>query len=317
MVTYHIGGFEVYGRNVGRFKSLICFVGAFHDAIAGHLDLWRAGILHRGVNANNILLGPKDGSLAVVDYCMGTRTFQGLHFLRGADDTAPNFIIPTSGMQLDVAELFEEALAAAQEKPQDNAPPAYCHLDDLESFYYAFAWIMFTYKDIGEQKAEVPVFIEGWESLDRKTAYLTKSNYLSIPKLNAAESPISPVFRPLFLLLYFLHNVVHWLCSQKRHEARLGSPVATLCLDAKAHYNTVLRLFDKIMQLLKQSPAVAVSRKRPPGAVQDGEPSECLAEDAPRRTKKIRSSSRVHVRSGGNPDSASASTYDQSQSAQL
>ncbi|EPQ59427.1 hypothetical protein GLOTRDRAFT_33355, partial [Gloeophyllum trabeum ATCC 11539] len=115
-----------YGKSIEYFETKLQFLEAFRDAVAGHRNLFKIGILHRDISLHNILLGnPNDegnrgilvdldmaifldrtASNALADMRTGTRAFQAINIL----------------MQQGI----------------------HSHLEDLESFFYVYVWVCLT-----------------------------------------------------------------------------------------------------------------------------------------------------------------------------
>ncbi|KAF9556875.1 hypothetical protein CPC08DRAFT_598552, partial [Agrocybe pediades] len=117
---------ENSGKSLELFDSAIEVLYAFYDAIRGHENLWKMGILHQDISMNNILIGlpgcapgcrgtliDLDMALYVSDKLpaandhMGTRLTQSIHVLKSK-----------SSSRLGLTTLHD-------------------YLDDLEGFYYA------------------------------------------------------------------------------------------------------------------------------------------------------------------------------------
>ncbi|KAF8652263.1 hypothetical protein AX16_004479 [Volvariella volvacea WC 439] len=337
---------EVYGRNVSHFRNLKQLIGAFRDAISGHQELWAAEILHRDISVNNILLGPEDAepgfrgividldlaisttrqdSLAAVDFRTGTRTFQGLHFLRGPNIGPPKFVEEEVNLDDDddTPEPFSDDSNAGENLSTTYIRPAHCHLDDLESFYYALVYVCCSHTAPGTKK-DLPVIVADWENLDRRTAFLDKHYYLSIlPNDLRTHLHLSAFFRPIYPLIRSLHSIIRRLCSKTRHEVQPGMPVVELYPEAASHYSEVLDAFDKALLQIERlppsstptqatsapTPTVATStrptpsglrvsstatssRKRSLDLPEDGEKTDTEGKDLrPRLQKKARSAS--------------------------
>ncbi|KJA22611.1 hypothetical protein HYPSUDRAFT_125198, partial [Hypholoma sublateritium FD-334 SS-4] len=121
---------DYYGRSLEGFKSRGELLGAYHDALCGYQNLYKAGILHRDISVNDVLIGkpgapaPNRGviidldmaielertsSLYIVDFKTGTRAFQSINIL------------------------------GSYGRKNNSTPHSY--MDDLESFFYILCWI--------------------------------------------------------------------------------------------------------------------------------------------------------------------------------
>ena len=56
--------------------------------------------------------------------------------------------------------------------------PEHDHLDDLESFVYVFAYLLWTFEKPGVQKPSPPEWLEKWGHNDPKEAYLAKKSII-------------------------------------------------------------------------------------------------------------------------------------------
>ncbi|KAF8637550.1 hypothetical protein AX16_010784 [Volvariella volvacea WC 439] len=281
---------HAYGHDISHFKGLAQLLGALRDAISGHKELWDAGILHRDISSNNILLGADDAqpgergilidfdlaistfrrdSLAAVDFRTGTRRFQALHLLMVPEDTLPRErgTITESSIYDDINNYDD---LSDTEETKENRPshPAHCHLDDLESFYYVLAWICLTFDGPGKKKAaegQLPSLRE-WDDLDRGSAFKAKRDFLS------AEFPmeyLSDYFKPLRKLLRILHDLTYTRFRQTRFEATPDKPVATLYQDVDMAYAMLLKAYDVALSKLPpetklQPPPLAPEQETPP-----------------------------------------------------
>ncbi|KAF8652270.1 hypothetical protein AX16_004486 [Volvariella volvacea WC 439] len=262
-----------YGPDIGRFQNLRQLLCALRDAIAGHKASWDVGVLHRDVSSNNILLGPEDAgpgdrgilidfdlaistsrqdSLAAVDFRTGTRRFQALRPLKDPQYILPSDVHPSAD---DIVAAFtQQGLHGTDNtKVEDqDIQPAHCHLDDLESFYYVLAWICLTYNSPGEKKAteDLPLFIRDWDSLERKTAFSSKHEFLTA---SFPEKYLSEFFRPIRNFLRAIHSLTYTFFKERRFEATPNRPIAALypAQDVISAYTKVLQLYDFTIRALE------------------------------------------------------------------
>ncbi|KAG2012023.1 other/FunK1 protein kinase [Coprinopsis cinerea AmutBmut pab1-1] len=160
---------EEYGPSFDNFTSKRELLCAFVDAINGHLHSYKLGILHRDVSVHNILLGQAgspmgwrgvliDLDMAIwhndpdrqktsVDFRAGTRMFQSVMVLLG----------------------FR----------MDNSPP-HDHLDDLESFFYVFTYILFAYVKPKERRNSLPRLLLKWDQSEPERAEEAKCHFMAL-----------------------------------------------------------------------------------------------------------------------------------------
>ncbi|KAF5310261.1 hypothetical protein D9619_010174 [Psilocybe cf. subviscida] len=114
---------EAYGKSLEHFNSPMHLLRAFRDAIAGHANMWREGILHRDVSINNVLHGIKDAIPGergkMIDFDMATSI---------TEDTKTT----TVGTR-----PFQSAMLLVSANKRHSQD----HLDDLESFLYILLYI--------------------------------------------------------------------------------------------------------------------------------------------------------------------------------
>ncbi|KAH6904387.1 hypothetical protein BKA70DRAFT_1507805 [Coprinopsis sp. MPI-PUGE-AT-0042] len=146
---------EKYGGPVHEFQTELELFCAFKDAIRGHRALLHRKVLHRDVSINNILLGKPNASEGwrgvLIDLDMAIMIDRDPKSI--AADIRTGTRITTETVRHD-----------------------YC--DDLESFFYVFGYILFTFASPGKQKA-IPETLEQWDadkpyvSLTSKLAFVT------------------------------------------------------------------------------------------------------------------------------------------------
>ncbi|KAF9049104.1 hypothetical protein BJ165DRAFT_1343780, partial [Panaeolus papilionaceus] len=129
---------QCHGDRIKRFKSPLQLLEALRDAIAGHQNMWKQGMLHRDVSEGNILFGRKgaqEGSRGVlIDMDRGIQI--------AFDETLPK------ATALFGTRAFQSINVIRSELPQEDDEPYHPHtyLDDLQSFLWVFIWIIVRYE---------------------------------------------------------------------------------------------------------------------------------------------------------------------------
>ncbi|KAF6760828.1 kinase-like domain-containing protein, partial [Ephemerocybe angulata] len=160
-----------YGLPLYQFTSQRQAIAALCDAIQGHFNLLRAGVLHSDVSAENILFGEDGGDVGLrgvlIDLDMARRahgptaekleeTHQGTHLYQS----------------ICLLDSWNPVLARV---PRD-------YLDDLESFFYVLCHILYGYEGVNLPAPRA--FSSGsllamWEDMDTETASNRKFIYLT------------------------------------------------------------------------------------------------------------------------------------------
>ncbi|KIJ57185.1 hypothetical protein M422DRAFT_773853 [Sphaerobolus stellatus SS14] len=118
---------KAYGRTINNFSSQKELVLAFYDAVKAHRQLHQvAGVLHRDISPNNILLNPggAEGNRGIlIDFDIAVRIDDNSEF-------ATKFVGGTY--------KFMSRNVIMRDGP-------HTYFDDLESFYYVLRWILGMY----------------------------------------------------------------------------------------------------------------------------------------------------------------------------
>ncbi|KDR85780.1 hypothetical protein GALMADRAFT_52865, partial [Galerina marginata CBS 339.88] len=235
------------GKPVYKFTSPGEVLYAFRDAIAGHQNLWNAGILHRDVSINNILIGlpgSKPGyrgllidldlsvwtdprrNPAELEIRTGTRAFQSVNVLHSYDP--------------------------------DRRAHSHDYLDDLESFFYVLCFIACGFdvakpkpKDdvIAEEIRPFPIGLSEWENTNPRWAVNAKKAMYFGGRFPERVTDVfknaGPAFENLLdKLFYFFHGHV----VRKISRARPRLTLLELKPQSAEHYKTVLTFFDEAIE---------------------------------------------------------------------
>ncbi|KAJ2922764.1 hypothetical protein H1R20_g14320, partial [Candolleomyces eurysporus] len=243
---------KAYGPSIESFTSVAQFLSALRDAIAAHKALLDRNIIHRDISLNNILLGLEDANegnrgvlidldLAIksfgplteipADFRMGTRTFQSLMVLRSYD-LQPAFI------------------------------PEYDYLDDIEAFFWVFAYIVLGYTPDGHRMPEHKsreLTVWSWNDSHPHHALAKKWAFLNAPSAAyEAEAAMHPGWKATCRDLFLeFREFVHEISYEKQRlvyngRKELGRPApdrfASLLAKVDDHYARILGMFDTALK---------------------------------------------------------------------
>ncbi|KAJ3507832.1 hypothetical protein NLJ89_g6081 [Agrocybe chaxingu] len=186
---------KAYGKSLDFFDSREQLLYAFRDAVAGHRNLWDAGILHRDVSVNNILLGtpnaPPGQRGIIID-------------LDNAIQLGAEVALPRASKRVGTPPFMStNVLVFSFKKTKPNPPRLDCHshLDELWSFFYVLCWVCFSAP--GPQREKYEKILDMWGEND-KMALRAKHAFLLGVKLGNPKVPPSfgPIFDTLISCLY-------------------------------------------------------------------------------------------------------------------
>ncbi|KAF6760811.1 hypothetical protein DFP72DRAFT_1165929 [Ephemerocybe angulata] len=160
-----------YGLPLYKFTSQKQAIAAIRDAIQGHLNLLRAGVLHSDVSMDNILLGEEGSDV-------GHRgVLIDLDMARRANGPAAEKLEQFYGgtrLYLSVCLLDQISWSAVPRIPRD-------YLDDIESFFYVLCHLLYGYEGVNSPAPDA--FRPGsnmarWEQEDTEAA--TNRKYMFV-----------------------------------------------------------------------------------------------------------------------------------------
>ncbi|KAH9476244.1 hypothetical protein JR316_0011815 [Psilocybe cubensis] len=240
---------EAYGKPLDYFNNRRHLLFAFRDAVNGHRNLWRdKHILHRDVSINNILHG-KEGSVegsrgVLIDLDMA------ICLTRQA---------PLTGTFRTGTRAFQSITVLRSEKNGEHARP-HDYLDDLESFFYVFAWICSTYTGPHERLESEPRALVAWQE-DVVVAIGMKTAFLYDP-----TTELTPYFECFSALLTSLGNFLIKHATRKEKECRSKAPkvpLMDLLAPSDAEYDTFLGFVDDAIAALEPEETDPVVKASP------------------------------------------------------
>ncbi|KAI4521430.1 hypothetical protein K525DRAFT_201250 [Schizophyllum commune Loenen D] len=247
---YYCVVLERYGKSVAAFKTRRQLLIAFRDAINGHWNLWKIGILHRDVSIHNILLGRDgaqpgwEGVLIDLDMAISLR--------RARSDLEADFRTGTRAFQsVQVLRSFECNLPESEASSKQRFMHDYA--DDLESFYWCLCWICFSFGGPENESKDENLLLKRWQHDDPREAYDSKSTYL---KMDFEQERVKRYFQDpaLLELLRFLHDTFRRMFKHKTTLIKKGTAhsrtLARIQQEAEGTYKKVIEALDRAIRKL-------------------------------------------------------------------
>ncbi|RXW12794.1 hypothetical protein EST38_g13062 [Candolleomyces aberdarensis] len=247
---------KAYGPSVENFTSVMEVLAALRDAIAGHRALLGKNIIHCDVSLNNILLGESDapeGEQGVlIDLDIACRCDAPFLELRANFTTGTRMF--QSLMVLQTCELPEDDISAHD------------YLDDLESFFWVFSYILLMYKANGELAVE-GLLQEGVRRWNRAATFAhdTKSAFLNCPATSYdVAREMDEGWRHACIELFSkFKDYMSNLATEKRRllfehmgteaEGEHPNRFSSLLEHVDEHYDYILGLFDDALKKAKEA----------------------------------------------------------------
>ncbi|RXW12691.1 hypothetical protein EST38_g13162 [Candolleomyces aberdarensis] len=275
---------KAYGASIDKFTSAKQLFSAFRDAIAAHQKLVGKGLIHRDICLSNILLGLAGadpgyrGILIDLDMSIGPErpiTSTCKEFRTGS----PMFYSLTILMALQLEKkLF----------------PAHDYLDDLESLFYIFCYLVFMYTANGQlttKNAVQKLFISTWADVHgpESSAWSTKHSFLTvgmvIPHASASMDESWRLAGGWDLFVKF-RRYIAGLVSERISETRLPAKnepdangnitnrFSAILSDINIQYAHILGLFDAALKRAEEAEALEPLSNHLPLSAPEPDPPE-------------------------------------------
>ncbi|KAJ2914094.1 hypothetical protein MD484_g6314, partial [Candolleomyces efflorescens] len=262
---------KLYGQPINKFTSAKELLYSLRDAIEGHRQLLKKGVLHRDIAIHNILKGrpgAEPGQRAVIiDLDMA--------LLYTTDSVEPTDWRIGNSLYQPISALRGHGMAE---------PLVHDHLDDLESFFYVLAYIMHVYDSRGVFHS-IPNTFRAWiEYGDNPDVLaLLKQGFLVQSTISMEFSDRWPA--TYLVLFYDFRGFIEKVFRQKDvvindRPADGRDELKRLRLRADEHYDYILGLFDRAISTLEKDEAAASPTALPP-LVMSRSPLKRSSEDGP------------------------------------
>ncbi|KAG5914295.1 hypothetical protein E4U61_005902 [Claviceps capensis] len=168
-----------YGKAIYRASSRLALLACLEGCITGHQSLYQAGILHRDVSLNNLIINEGSGT-----------NLSWPHFLIDLDQAIyTDRHDPSERTKVGTRAFMAIGLLDGEE---------HSFLHDLESFFWVFLWICIHYGKSGEGSRVVTRY-DRWHDLDDERLSFAKRAAVRLHSDFAAtaERDFMPYYKPL------------------------------------------------------------------------------------------------------------------------
>ncbi|KAG5914294.1 hypothetical protein E4U61_005901 [Claviceps capensis] len=167
-----------YGRPIYKASSRQALLACLEGCIKGHQSLYEAGILHRGISINNLMINEE-------------RNESWPHFLIDLDHAIKIDRHDASNERNKTGTRAFMAIGLLQGEKHS-------FLHDLESFFWVLFWTCIHYGKSGKDSRISPRFVK-WNHLDDFDLLLDKQNMIFAYSdfIHIAERDFMPYYKPL------------------------------------------------------------------------------------------------------------------------
>ncbi|TFK58297.1 hypothetical protein BDN72DRAFT_106474 [Pluteus cervinus] len=159
--------FREYGHTLESFKSVLQLLCAFYDAVKGHWNLWKHGILHQDVSINNVLFGPEFWEASDV---VGQQMKPGNRGILIDLDMA----IFTTRTESNKNDIRTGTKAFQSIKVLRGGGWPHDFQDDLESFALLLGWLCLSYEAPRLPRPTTPKILVQWSTPDPQACAVMK-----------------------------------------------------------------------------------------------------------------------------------------------
>ncbi|KAG6141225.1 hypothetical protein E4U28_003132 [Claviceps purpurea] len=174
-----------YGKAIYKASSRVALLACIEDCIKGHQSLYKAGILHRDISINNLMIREETAT----------------------DQTEKGFLIDLDlaiqsnrpDTESDATERSQRTRTATRASTAIGVIEGEEHtfLHDLESFFWVLLWICIHYGKSGNESRVMPKY-EKWHYVDNDDLNCRKKNTLTRhADFKNAANDFMPYYKPL------------------------------------------------------------------------------------------------------------------------
>ncbi|KAF6755199.1 hypothetical protein DFP72DRAFT_1122903 [Ephemerocybe angulata] len=236
------------GASLCQFKSQRQAIAALRDAIQGHFNLLKAGVLHRDVSMGNVLFGEDGASVGnrgvIIDLDMAIMA-KGL----------------TAGIITELpagTRLYQSICVLDYDRGLVPVPHDY--LDDLESFFYVLCHLLHGYEGVDspvDGAFEGSAALARWEHMANLVASSMKREYIEFGGLAIDPPPLfwsSTCIRLCDEFRQYLLPLVNSKIKLRvtRDDVERDALARALHRGIQTHYTDIIGLFDTALEDLRK-----------------------------------------------------------------
>ncbi|KAF5341176.1 hypothetical protein D9611_006060 [Ephemerocybe angulata] len=243
---------ECYGAPLHKFTSQRQALVAIRDAIQGHWDLLQAGILHRDVSIDNILIGEPSAPVGR----RGVLIDLEMAILTGNTATAREVSEVQAGTYL----YQSLSILRNGSDEEDLVRIAHDYLDDLESFFWVLCHLLHGYDGVDSPVANAfnPKSVLGrFENPDALDASNSKQFYLTLEGPARRGVPVfwseaTVALGENFRAYIFDRTEAKLKCRWKENYAVQSTMLEDLYTKVHYQYHDIIGLFDVALETLEK-----------------------------------------------------------------